>query len=102
MPAMIFEDRVLARVAFQAVGRSKPADVNEAAECAIGHAIGALRKLGAVITPWTVRALQDDVAIIFADPAKMTQARASATHPISDMPADAAVPMSSREAIPTC
>ena len=101
MPATIFEDRVLARVAFQAVGRSKPADVNEAVEFAIGHAIGTLRKLGAVITPWTVRALRDDVAIIFADPAKMTQARASATHPISDWPADAAVPMPISEAVST-
>ncbi len=79
MPAMIFEDRVLARVAFQAVGRSKPADANQGADLAIGHAIGALRMLGGVITPWTVRALRDDVAIILADPAKMHQARALAT-----------------------
>ena len=100
MPAMIFEDRVLARVAFQAVGRSKPADVTEAEEFAIGQAIGTLRKLGAVITPWTVRAVRDDVAIIFADPARMTQARASATQSISDMRADTAMAMPGREAVP--
>ena len=94
MPAMIFEDRVLARVAFQAVGRSKPADASRGAELAIGHALGALRMLGAVITPWTVRAVRDDVAIIFSDPAKMTQARALAAHVISDMP----VPMPGHEA----
>ena len=79
MPAMILEDRVLARVAFQAVGRSEPSDSNQGAELAIRHALKALRVLGAVITPWTVRAVQDDVAGIFADAARMTQARALAT-----------------------
>ena len=79
MPAMILEDRVLARVAFQAVGRSEPSDANHGAELAINHALKALRVLGAVITPWTVRAVQDDVACIFADAARMTQARALAT-----------------------
>ena len=79
MPALILEDRVLARVAFQAVGRSEPADPHQGAELAIGHALKALRVLGAVITPWTVRAVEDDVAGIFADAARMTQARALAT-----------------------
>ena len=79
MPATILEDRVLARIAFQAVGRSQPADPHYGAELAIRQALKALRVLGAVITPWTVRAVQDDVASIFADAAKMTQARALAT-----------------------
>ncbi len=86
MPAMILEDRVLARVAFQAVGRSEPTDPNQGAELAIRHALKALRVLGAVITPWTVRAVQDDVASIFADAARMTQARALATEVTPDTP----------------
>ncbi len=98
MPAMILEDRVLARVAFQAVGRSEPADSDHGAELAISHALKALRVLGAIITPWTIRAVQDDVACIFADAAKMTQARALATQVSLDMHSGATAATTTREA----
>ncbi len=96
MPAMILEDRVLARVAFQAVGWSEPADPHSGAELAIGQALKALRGLGAVITPWTERAVQDDVASIYADAARMTQARALAARVTSG--ADAVAPTPDRAA----
>ena len=86
MPALILEDRVLARVAFQAVGRSEPADPDQGAEVAIRHALRALLMLGAVVTPWTVRAVRDDIASIFADAAKMTQARALAVQTMAETP----------------
>ena len=92
MPAMILEDRVIARVAFQAVGWSEPADPHYGAELAIRRALKSLRVLGAVITPWTVRAVEDDVASIYADAARMTQARAQATRVTSGDDAQAMTP----------
>ena len=87
MPAIILEDRVLARVVFQAVGCSEPAGPQNGAELAIRQALHALSVLGAAITPWTVRAVQDDVAGIYSDAARMTQARALAIRGVAPMPA---------------
>ena len=76
--ATVVEDRVLARIAHEAVGWNGSADFSELADIARGHAVMALRVLGIAATPEVTRAVGEDIAAIIADPELLARARSSA------------------------
>ena len=74
----VVEDRVLARVALEAVAWNHGGDPTALADVALGQAVVALRVLGIPATPEVTRAVVDDIAGIMADPDLLARARASA------------------------
>lgn len=76
----IVEDRVLARIALEAVAWNGGADPAVLADVALGQAVVALRVLGIQATPEVTRAVGDDIAAAMADPALIARARSSAAH----------------------
>ena len=75
--ATIVEDRVLARIALEAVAWNDGVDPAHAADIALGQAVVALRVLGIRATPEVTRAVGDDIAAAIADPELLARARAS-------------------------
>ncbi len=73
---IIVEDRVLARVAFEAVAWNVGAPSAELAGTALGQALIALRVLAVGVTPEVTRTVADDIALVLADPAALGRARA--------------------------
>lgn len=76
MPTVV-EDRVLARIAFEAVAWNGSAHPGVLADIARGQAATALRVLGIAATPEISRAVDQDIADIIADPDRLARARAS-------------------------
>ena len=74
----IVEDRVLARIALEAVAWNGCADPAHLADVALGQAVVALRVLGIPATPEVTRAIGDDIAAVMANPELLARARASA------------------------
>ena len=74
LPSKIVEDRMLARIAFEAVGRNGSADPTKSSEAALGHAVAALRVLGVVVAADILRTVRADIEGIFADPARLARA----------------------------
>lgn len=74
----IVEDRVLARIALEAVAWNGDADPAHLADVALGQAVVALRVLGIAATPEVTRTVSDDIAAAMADPALLARARSSA------------------------
>ena len=66
----IIEDRILARVARDAVGHDDgSAATADRAETALGRAVAALRGMGITATREVTRAVRDDIAIVLAEAA---------------------------------
>ncbi len=64
----IIEDRILARVARDAVDREDGRRPDaERAETALGHAVAALRAMGVAATREVTRAVRDDIALRLAE-----------------------------------
>lgn len=76
MPTVV-EDRVLARIALEAVAWNGSAHPAVLADIARGQAATALRVLGIAATPEISRAVDEDIADIIADPERLARARAS-------------------------
>lgn len=72
----IVEDRVLARVAFEAVAWNVGTPPSELADVALGQAMIALRVLDVGVTPEITRTVSDDIALVLADPAMPARTRA--------------------------
>ena len=87
MRKTIVEDRVLARIALEAVGWNGSATSDALADAARGQAIVALRVLGIPATPQVSRAVEDDIADIIADPDKLARAQAAPPRPACRMAA---------------
>ncbi|MGI3899505.1 MAG: hypothetical protein ACRYGP_29490 [Janthinobacterium lividum] len=66
----IVEDRILARVARDAVGWDDGAAPAERADIAVGRAVVALRVLGIGVTAEVTQALRDDVSLLLSDTAR--------------------------------
>ena len=79
MPTVV-EDRVLARIALEAVAWNGSAHAAVLGDIARGQAATALRVLGIAATPEVVRAVDEDIADIIADPDRLARARASMPH----------------------
>jgi hypothetical protein len=75
---IVVEDRVLARIAFEAVAWNEGRDTAVLADVALGQAVVALRVLGIQATPEVTRAVAADIADIMADPELLARARATA------------------------
>ena len=75
----VVEDRVLARVALEAVGWNHGGDPTVLADVALGQAVVALRVLGIATTPEVTRAVTADIADIMADPELIARAMAIGT-----------------------
>lgn len=66
--SIIVEDRILARVARDAVGQDDGAtSAVERAETALGRAVTALRDMGIAATRQVTQAVRDDIAIVLAE-----------------------------------
>ena len=96
MRTTIVEDRVLARIAFEAVGWNPSAGPAELADMAFGQAVVALRVMGIATTPEIARTVRADIALVIADPAKIARARSLVARgrpvdPPSSVPLRAAV-----------
>ena len=76
MRTTIVEDRILARIAMEAVGWNAGAGLAETTDVALGQAAAILRGMGVAVTPEMSRSVRDDVALILADPARTARARA--------------------------
>ncbi|WP_237478888.1 hypothetical protein [Lichenibacterium dinghuense] len=76
----VVEDRVLARIALEAVAWNGSAHPAVLGDIARGQAATALRVLGIAATPEIVQAVAEDIADIIADPDRLARARASAPH----------------------
>lgn len=74
MPRTIVEDRLLARVAQDAVGWNASADAAEIADRALGQAVVALRVMGVEATPLVLRTLRGDIALVLAEPERVARA----------------------------
>ncbi len=74
----IVEDRVLSRIALEAVAWNEGSDPACLADVALGQAVVALRVLGIQATPEVRRAVGEDIAAAIADPALLARTRASA------------------------
>lgn len=72
----VVEDRVLARVALEAVAWNHGGDPTVLADVALGQAVVALRVLGIPATPEVTRAVTEDIADIMADPDRIARAKA--------------------------
>lgn len=72
----IVEDRVLARVAFEAVAWNVGTSSAQLADMAFGQAMIALRVLDVRATPEITRTVADDIALVLADPAMLARAQA--------------------------
>lgn len=72
----IVEDRVLARVAFEAVAWNVGTPSSELADVALGQAVIALRVMDVRVTPEITRTVSDDIALVVADTAMLARARA--------------------------
>lgn len=77
MSIVIVEDRVLARVAFEAVAWNVDLPRAELADVAFGQAMIALRVRGIAVTPEIDRTVADDIALVLANPEALARARAS-------------------------
>ena len=76
MRRTILDDRLLARMAYQAAGREQTASLPvEAADIAFGQAVVALRVHGAVVGSEALRVLRADIDAIFADSVELARAR---------------------------
>jgi hypothetical protein len=75
---IVVEDRVLARIARDAIAWNDGQDHTVLADVALGQAVVALRVLGIQATPEVTRAVTEDIADIMADPELLARARASA------------------------
>ena len=75
--ATIVEDRVLARIALEAVAWNGGADPAHLADVALGQAVVALRVLGIPATPEVTRAVGEDIAAALANPELLARARSS-------------------------
>lgn len=60
----IVEDRILARVARDAIGWDDGSAATERADIALGRAVVALRVLGIVVTTEVTQALRDDISLV--------------------------------------
>ena len=74
----IVEDRVLSRIALEAVAWNGGSDPAALADIALGQAVVALRVLGIPATPEVRRAVGEDIAAAIANPALLARARSSA------------------------
>lgn len=81
MPDRIVEDRVLAQIAYHAVGRGAAAGSVEAADMAYGHAVIALRVHGIAAGPEMLRVLRAEVEGIVGDPERVARAHRFARGP---------------------
>ncbi len=79
----IVEDRILARVARDAVAWDEGHEVAERVDVAVGRAVVALRVLGIGVTSEVTQALRDDVTLILAETASARPVRAPAVTGLS-------------------
>ena len=77
MPTTIVEDRILARIARDAVGWDDGAAPAARADIALGRAVIALRVMGIDATREVTRAVRDDIALALAGPAAARSSRSA-------------------------
>jgi hypothetical protein len=78
MRNIIVEDRILARVARDAVGWDDGTASPERADIAVGRAVVALRVLGIGVTSEVTQTLRDDITLFLAEEAASPHARDTA------------------------